>query len=227
MRLFYNLTNRFKNNADCIYVWSATIDPNYVEKLGVNWERTEATLRELIRTSINKDLIILGIKDHLTVDFSSFKKPLMVEYLSDMFNFYQDKKFILFTSLENLQEYITNDNVTIIPWGGDLTNQQVEYQSLDPILDKNFDSPFSFISLNRNSRDHRTLALSIIFGLNLESRGLLSFANTAISKNDIQLLIDNITENNLIKRVAIQGSNKLLNYDFDLKKERFSIITNL
>jgi len=107
--------------------------------------------------------------------------------------------------------------LTIIPWGGDLTNQQAEYKKLDPIIDKNLESPFSFISLNRNSRDHRTLALSIIFGLNLESRGLLSFANTAISKNDIQLLIDNITENNLIKTVATQGSNKLLNYDFDLK----------
>lgn len=217
MRLFFNLTKNYKDIADCMYIWSATIDPNYVRQLGVNWEITEASLRERIRSNIDKDLIILGIKDHLTVDFSSFKKSVMIDYLNDMFNFYRDKKIILFTSLENLQEYLTNDNLTIIPWGGDLTNQQAEYKKLDPIIDKNLESPFSFISLNRNSRDHRTLALSIIFGLNLESRGLLSFANTAISKNDIQLLIDNITENNLIKTVATQGSNKLLNYDFDLK----------
>jgi hypothetical protein len=212
MRLFYNLTNRFKNNADCIYVWSATIDPNYVKKLGVNWERTEATLRELIRTSINKDLIILGIKDHLTVDFSSFKKPLMVEYLSDMFNFYQDKKFILFTSLENLQEYITNDNVTIIPWGGDLTNQQVEYQSLDPILDKNFDSPFSFISLNRNSRDHRILAMSIILGLGLETKGLMSFTDNKLSYDRIMPLLNFIDNKEIIEN----GFKKLQTYSFNL-----------
>ena len=217
MRLFFDLTKNYKDIADCMYIWSATIDPNYVQQLGVNWEITEASLRERIRSNIDKDLIILGIKDHLTVDFSSFKKSVIIDYLNDMFNFYQDKKIILFTSLENLQEYLTNDNLTIIPWGGDLTNQQAEYKKLDPIIDKNLESPFSFISLNRNSRDHRTLALSIIFGLNLESRGLLSFANTAISKNDIQLLIDNITENSLIKTVATQGSNKLLNYDFDLK----------
>lgn len=217
MRLFFDLTKNYKDIADCMYIWSATMDPNYVQQLGVNWEITEASLRERIRSNINKDLVILGIKDHLTVDFSSFKKSVMIDYLNDMFNFYRDKKIILFTSLENLQEYLTNDNLTIISWGGDLTNQQAEYKKLDPIIDKNLESPFSFISLNRNSRDHRTLALSIIFGLNLESRGLLSFANTTISKNDIQLLIDNITENNLIKTVAIQGSNKLLNYDFDLK----------
>jgi hypothetical protein len=138
MRLFYQLTNQFRDSANCIYLWSATIDPTYVRQLGVNRERTEATLRESIRSAIDKDLIILGLKDHLTVDFSSFNKPLMIEYLSDMFNFYQDKKFILFTSLENLQEYLINDNLKIIPWGGDLTNQQAEYQSLDPILDKNF-----------------------------------------------------------------------------------------
>jgi len=212
MRLFYNLTNQFKNNADCIYVWSATIDPNYVKKLGVNWERTEATLRELIRTSINKDLIILGIKDHLTADFSSFKKPLMVEYLSDMFNFYQDKKFILFTSLENLQEYITNDNVTIIPWGGDLTNQQVEYQLLDPILDKNFDSPFSFISLNRNSRDHRILAMSIILGLDLETKGLMSFTNNKLSYDRIVPLLNLIDNEEIIEN----GFKKLQTYSFNL-----------
>lgn len=212
MRLFYNLTNQFKNNADCIYVWSATIDPNYVKKLGVNWERTEATLRELIRTSINKDLIILGIKDHLTADFSSFKKPLMVEYLSDMFNFYQDKKFILFTSLENLQEYVTNDNVTIIPWGGDLTNQQVEYQLLDPILDKNFDSPFSFISLNRNSRDHRILAMSIILGLDLETKGLMSFTNNKLSYDRIVPLLNLIDNEEIIEN----GFKKLQTYSFNL-----------
>ena len=217
MRLFFDLTKNYKDIADCMYIWSATMDPNYVQQLGVNWEITEASLRERIRSNINEDLVILGIKDHLTADFSSFKKSVIIDYLNDMFNFYRDKKIILFTSLENLQEYLTNDNLTIISWGGDLTNQQAEYKKLDPIIDKNLKSPFSFISLNRNSRDHRTLALSIIFGLNLESRGLLSFANTAISKNDIQLLIDNITENKLIKTIATQGSDKLLNYDFDLK----------
>ena len=173
MRLFFKLTESYKTSADCMYIWSTALDPNYVQQLGVNREKTEASFREVIRNSINKDLVIIGVKDHLTTDFSSFEKPTIIQYLSDMFDFYQDKKFILFTSLENLQEYLTNKNVTIIPWGGDLTNQQAEYQTLDPILDKNFDSPFTFISLNRNSRDHRVMAMSILMGLDLESKGLL------------------------------------------------------
>jgi len=212
MRLFYQLTNQFRDSANCIYLWSATIDPTYVRQLGVNRERTEATLRESIRSAIDKDLIILGLKDHLTVDFSSFNKPLMIEYLSDMFNFYQDKKFILFTSLENLQEYLINDNLKIIPWGGDLTNQQAEYQSLDPILDKNFDSPFSFISLNRNARDHRVLAMSIILGLDLESKGLLSFTHNSVSFDRTSSLFDLINNTSIIKK----GFEKIQSYNFNL-----------
>jgi hypothetical protein len=119
----------------------------------------------------------MGIKDHLTSgNFNPIlhNKPVMVEYLENLFENYNNKKFILFTSVENLESYIQNENVIVIPWGGDIVNHQKEYILLDPITNKNFDSKTTFLSLNRNPRAHRAMLVSLLYKLEIQDLGLIS-----------------------------------------------------
>ena len=171
-RLFYKLTLDIKKPANTIYMWSIAIDPGHnVHYITDN----ELFHRKELLSSINQDLVVIGIKDHLTSGWFnpySETKPNLVLYLEDMFEFYKDKTFILFTSLENLT--LRNTNVHVISWGGDLTNQRREYQKLEPVLEKNLNSGTSFINLNRNNRTHRTFILSAIYGMNLESTGFIT-----------------------------------------------------
>ena len=60
-------------------------------------------------------------------------------------------------------------------WGGDITNQEYQYKKLLPVLEKNFDSQSNFISLNRNARSHRLLLVSMLYGMNLQDSGLISY----------------------------------------------------
>jgi len=137
----------------------------------------ETDFRQKLIDFISNPIVILGVKDHLTAgNFNPWNesKPSSVNYLEDMIKFYSDKKFILFTSLENLDQYLNLSNLTIIPWGGDITNQESEYKKLEPVLEKNLNSSYTYISLNRNHRNHRTVALSKLFSLGLEKYGLIS-----------------------------------------------------
>jgi hypothetical protein len=138
---------------------------------------TELLTRSRLVESIKLDTVVIGVKDHLSAgDFNYWQDniPAMAEYLQNMFEYYSQKKFILLTSVENLDFYIKNDNVRIVPWGGDLTNQQLAYQKLEPVLDKNFDSKYIYLSLNRNRRTHRAMLVSLLYGLNLNQHGLIS-----------------------------------------------------
>jgi len=180
-RLFFQLINKINTPKDVLYLWSSCIDPatnrisHYVDDHPV-WE-TELTFRQLILSNINSNLVVLGIKDHLTSNNFNpavHDKPVMVEYLESMFDYYSAKQFILFTSVENLESYIQNKNVIIIPWGGDIVNHQKEYISLDPVVDKNFDSKTTFLSLNRNPRTHRAMLVSLLYKLDIQNHGLIS-----------------------------------------------------
>lgn len=180
-RQFVALTSQVKTAKDSIYLWSAVLDPTYEfgwwPEEGVWRVETELDYRNLLTDKIKSDLVILGVKDHLTAgnfDYWNDKQPAIVKYLADMFEFFSDKKFILFTSVEGLSNYINLPNVRIIPWGGDITNHQQEYQKLEPILDKNLDSQYSFLSLNRNKRIHRARLLALLYGLNVHNTGLIS-----------------------------------------------------
>ena len=180
-RLFFQLIEKISLQKDVFYFWSTCIDPktnqisHYVDDQPV-WE-TELTYRQLLLSNITSNLIVMGIKDHLTSgDFNPVlhSKPVIVGYLENLFEYYDDKKFILFTSVENLESYIQNKNVILIPWGGDITNQQSNYINLEPVLEKNLDSNYTFLSLNRNIRSHRAMLVSLLYGLNLEEHGLIS-----------------------------------------------------
>lgn len=180
-RLFVRLVNSYKLPKDVFYLWSPCIDPQYqcISKWvdGTPIYEDELTYRTEILSNIKSDTVIIGIKDHLTShDFNPWlhTKPDMVLYLEDMFNYYSNKKFILFTTLENLNHYIKNPRVSVIPWGGDIVNGKTNYQRLDVIVEKNFDSDYNFLSLNRGLRPHRAFLVSLLHGLKIETHGLIS-----------------------------------------------------
>ena len=169
MSLFVKLTNKIKVPHNSFYVWSAALH---------RWNSNdEQEIRQQLFNNITEDYIVIGMKDHLTSGIFnpwSDTMPDVGHYLDDLFKFYKDKKFILLTALENLDAYLNNENLIIIPWGGDITNQRHAYKKTSPILVKNFDSNHTFLSLNRNPRAGRYYSLLLTFGLNLEKYGLIS-----------------------------------------------------
>tara|TARA_B110000503_G_C7166127_1_gene421959 strand:- start:1062 stop:2228 length:1167 start_codon:yes stop_codon:yes gene_type:complete len=178
-RQFVALTSQIKSSKDVFYLWSTCIDPNYKQIshfIGTQqFYETEILYRNIIMSSVNTDLIIIGIKDHLTGDNFNPKVSKytdMTIWLKQMAQYYSNKKIILFTSLENLE--IDEHNVKIIPWGGDITNHQREYQKLQPVLEKNLNSNYTFLSLNRNKRTHRAMLVSLLYGLGIQNSGLIS-----------------------------------------------------
>ena len=169
MSLFVKLTNKIKVPHNSFYLWSTVFH---------QWNNGhEQSIRQALFENITEEYVIMGMKDHLTSNrFNPWtdRRPDVVDYLDTLFSFYKDKKFILFTALENLDAYLDNENLIIIPWGGDITNQRHAYKKISPILVKNFDSNYTFLSLNRNARPGRYYSLLLTLGLYLEKYGLIS-----------------------------------------------------
>ncbi len=222
MRLFYRLLQDVKRPADAIYLWTMYFDKNLDYRSDIN---NEVACKREMYSAIKNDLVILGIKDHFTHGwFNPYieDKPNLVSYFEDMFDFYSDKTFIVFTSTEGYK--FNKPNVYTINWGGDLTNQKFEYQNLDPVIDKNLDSNLSYISLNRNQRHHRTLALSTLYGLNLENTGFITYLSRDLippSIDDLACVIDND-----IKPILENGFNKLKVATFS-KEDDYQIYPDL
>lgn len=228
LRLFTNLMRHVKRPHDSFYMWSACIDPNHSRIShfvgNVQFYEDEVVYRNVLMTNIKNDLVILGIKDHLTsIDFNptTDKKPDLIEYLDTMFNYYSDKQFIVFTSLENLDYYITNPRVTVVPWGGDLTNHKSEYEKLEPLDAKNFDSPHTYLSLNRGLRSHRVVLTSLLYGLSINRSGLIS----CMFKNNVSELLTylkwNFTnEQQSIKAEICNGFEILKNTEIALPTDK-------
>jgi len=181
-KLFFKLTNKVKQTKNSIYIWSAVLDPSYTSSWiedDVWMTETELDYRKHLIDDIKNDLIIIGIKDHLSSSKEQSRDrqkiiPIIAEYLKSLVEYYSEKRFILFTSVENLEAYIQNKNAIIIPWGGDITNHQKNYITLEPVLGKNFDSTTTFLSLNRNQRPHRAMLVSLLYKLGLQDLGLIS-----------------------------------------------------
>ena len=179
-RLFFKLTSNIKIPHDKIYLWATTLNPHY--QYG-DWNndgewvlQTADDYRNLLENSIKSNLVVIGLKDHLTsVVFGKQNTvPDIVEYLIKLLQDHRDKKFIILTSVEDLGTYLKTPNVSIIPWGGDITNHQKEYKIVSPILEKNLDSSRTFLSLNRNRRTHRAMSLSLLHQLGYQKHGLIS-----------------------------------------------------
>lgn len=111
--------------------------------------------------------VILGLKDHL--------EPWGPELLITVAQRFADTNFVVLTSLENPTTHLQlPDNLHVISWGGDLTNQLDDYVILDPVLDKNFQSSKIYIALNRICRIHRIVTLSYIYANGLHTHGHLT-----------------------------------------------------
>jgi hypothetical protein len=230
LRLFTNLTRLVKQPHDSFYLWSACVDPKHVrisgliDSLKIYFYEDEVLYRNVLISNIKTDLVILGIKDHLTSqDFNPWKneKPDLVAYWDDMFDYYPDKNFVIFTSLENLDHYISNPRVNIIPWGGDLTNHKTEYEKLEPLDGKNFDSPYTYLSLNRGLRSHRAALASLLHGLDINQSGLIS----CMFKDNISDLLAYLqweftAEQETIKNVLCNGFDLLKNTEIKLSTDR-------
>jgi hypothetical protein len=179
-RLFYELTNNVPIANDSFYIWSIIFEPTYSEIVHLtneNINKFELDFRNSILDNIKQDLIIIGIKDHLTYGKYNFEKQCVnssIDNLSMLFDLYPDKKFIILTSLENLEQCIKRDNLFIVPWGGDITNQELEYKAMSPVLEKNLDSTSTYLSLNRGMRLHRALSVFLQHGLKTAEHGLVS-----------------------------------------------------
>ena len=230
LRLFTNLMRNVKQPHDSFYMWSACIDPKHsrisglIDSLKIYFYEDEMLYRNVLMSNIKNDLVILGIKDHLTsVDFNPWKseKPDLVAYWDNMFDYYPDKHFIIFTSLENLEYYITNPRVKIIPWGGDLTNHKAEYEKLEPLDTKNFDSPYTYLSLNRGLRSHRAVLVSLLYALGTNNSGLIS----CMFKNNVTDLLTYLkweftSEQQAIKDTICKGFDLLKNTEIVLPTDR-------
>lgn len=136
-----------------------------------------STMEDMIQDACVNDVVVLFVKDHFRISTSSSwtnRTPELSAYFNNLFDFYPNKRFILVTSLENLHKEIDKPNCTIIPMGGDVTNQLSMYMQHTPSTEKNTNAK-NFISLNRGSRHHRTYLVSSLYGRNLDSYGNISY----------------------------------------------------
>lgn len=144
------------------------------------WSNPPSNMKAFLeKYSTQASLAFIGIKDLLDCweDFNFWHDTQQKgsKLLSDLAQRHPNTKFVFFTSLENLDLEIQEPNVHIVPWGGDYVNQRAKYLELEPVLDKNFESDRTFISLNRQVRDHRIVNLSYLFGSDYAKHGVISY----------------------------------------------------
>jgi len=247
MRMFLKFASQIKQPHDRLYIWSPVLDPKFkrVEFRNEHWhdkdeygqeryntrsfeviKESEILYRNMILEEIKNRIVIIGVKDHLTSGhYNPWKEniPNMAKNLGYLFEEFNDKKFIFLTSLENIEQYYNYPNLHIIPWGGDITNQMLEYKALDPITEKDMDSPYTFVSLNRGLRYPRAMLISLLYGLGLEKNGMIScmfqkkiknlFKETNWQTREDQLNIRDLLENGFKK---FKKSKLLINDDEDI-----------
>jgi hypothetical protein len=199
--LFKELISPIKVEFSAFYMWSSP--PSHIRNF-------------FSLLQFNRPLVIFGIKDLLDLwteyHFWNDSQQAGSQLISHAIAKYPNTKFIIFTSLENLDKEISAPNLTIIPWGGDITNQQNEYLTLEPVIEKNFNSTKTFISLNRNGRLHRIVLLSYLFGLKYEQFGDISYL--ADVSREPQDLLDRVnwrfeSRHNKFKELILVGYKAL------------------
>ena len=176
---------RFFNTRDemyilyCGYIGSTvsreTFDQYYFQYIDNIVDRS--TMEDMIQEACINDVVVLFVKDHFRVSSrNAWINPLpeLSKYFSNLFEYYPNKRFIIVTSLENLHKEIVNDNCTVIPMGGDITNQLDSYMKYIPRVNKNTEAK-NFISLNRGPRNHRLYLVSGLYGRGLDKYGTISY----------------------------------------------------
>jgi hypothetical protein len=219
-----------------MYVPDFKLEPGIIEDkdrnsiiFKVERHRYERTLdsvpnyyQQLIKNNISNDHVVIGLKDHLTPgEFNPWyeSEPALLYYLNEIFEYHKDKKFTLFTSLENLDLYNSYSNVTVIPWGGDITNQISLYKNIAPVIDKNIKSKYTFLSLNRHKRNHRLHLLSFLAEKQYLDYGLISciFKDRLESFEESEWWFYN--DQTDVQENFKKGLTILKNYDFPIKDD--------
>lgn len=134
----------------------------------------EYKIHEIIKRT---NVVVLFVKDHFRVNLDKSwlnPTPELSEYFGNMCDYYHDKNFVLVTSLENLHKEIDKPNCTIIPMGGDITNQIARFSEYMPV-DSKVKTVKPAISLNRGVRNHRTYLISLLYGLGLDRHTNISY----------------------------------------------------
>jgi len=211
--IFMSILGDVDKDYDAVYIWP----PAFINKKLLINKNFLFYLKEFV---FKNDLIILGIKDHLVHNWKNLQEynaPTVWDYFEEIFSLYPTKHFIVFTSVENLKSKYSN--VKIISWGGDVTNQKKEYISLENNIIKNFNSNFSYISLNNTRRDHRELSLIVQFSLNVHKFGIITYNhNHSLKESDnIDGVVPN--KNTSFYKFLMGGLSKIKNHtfnDFDL-----------
>jgi hypothetical protein len=179
--------------------------------------------RDLIISQISKPRIILGIKDHLTPgQFDPWVEPhpWLINPILEIVKHYKDREFILLTSMENLKAYVQEPNVSVVPWGGDISNHIEKYKTIDPVIEKDFTSPYTYLSLNRHDRNHRLHLISLLLGLEIDSAGLISCMFKTHTGGDIDTNRWRFTMSQQdIKSLFQQGYDKISTYDFPIQDD--------
>lgn len=223
----------YKENIDCFYSHSYHLDHHFyqdnktVDPITLDQEYHELLTgpknRNFLEKHIKSKNILIAVKDHLSGDKQFYNDYLhTLDYFRFLFYKHLDKNFIFCTSLENLNNYIFEKHVKIVNMGGDIVNQSIGYKKIKPIINKNFNSEYNFIFLNRNFRIHRMLSLCLLFSFDLKNTGLVSCMFHDNLDQYEHHLID-VPDDNLRKKM-FTGFNRLkkhkniINDDFDIYK---------
>lgn len=184
--LFNQLLKKLSVPYDAVYVWA-----NYFDIV--------------CRQKYTNPNVILAIKDNI-YDYQQ-------KMLSELFEKHLDKKFVLLTSLENLNLF----GVEIIPWGGDIVNQHDLYRSTSAVLEKDFSSTKHVVSFNRSLRPHRVILLSLMFYYGIEQHANISMLNLPTCSTLSQQILDfnnngfpSVTNTDLLN-ILEQGYQQLVN----------------
>lgn len=173
--MFEKLILALPSDTQIFYMWSNPPDK---------------VIKFLDNVELTSDIVVIAIKDLLDgwLEFNYWheSQQIIPQRIANLVRRHSSKKFILFTSLEHLDLELQESNLHIIPWGGDLVNQEKSYRVLEPVMDKNFDSDKTFICLNRNRRDHRIVALSYLLGTGLDQYGYISYLSNKHKDFQIQ-----------------------------------------
>ena len=217
--MFRQLIKKIPKPNQIYYMWSSPPD---------------RTINFLKETQFQTPLVVLGIKDLLDgwqeFNYWHDRQQTLVKEISNTAKTHANIVFLLFTSLEKLERQLNEPNLHIIPWGGDWVNQKKLYNTLQPVLNKNFDSNRIFICLNRNRRDHRIITTSYLYGCGYHKQGYISFLGRKFSK--VNALADVCWEFNLdgshdVARDNIINGCKIMQKEVDsMQSDNFEIYKN-
>lgn len=175
--------------------------------------------------------VILGIKDlmDLWIEYDPWERTQQpgIEHLEKIIRKFPDTNFVLVTSYESIDRELKDiPNLQIVYWGGDIVNQAAEYPTLKPVLDKNFESPTHYISLNRNVRAHRILALSYLFGKGYDKHGHLTFLGKSrenYPEDFLDIISWRFSDHHSEVRDAVINGYKILSERFDNTADDYDI----